>query len=71
VYEQLKNIVSPKVIDGVEVVGQTWKIGGSLVPVIVSLTCVFGIIMAGKLPKQYTEEIVADEMRAIENRRKK
>ena len=71
VYEQLKNIVSPKIIDGVEVVGETWKIGGSLVPVIVSLTCVFGIIMAGKLPKHYTEEIVSEEMQAIENRRKK
>ena len=71
VYEQLKNIVSPKVIDGVAIAGETWKIGGSLVPVIVSLTCVFGIIMAGKLPKHYTEEIVAEEMQAIENRRKK
>ena len=69
--EQLKNIVSPKVIDGVAIAGETWKIGGSLVPVIVSLTCVFGIIMAGKLPKHYTEEIVAGEMQAIENRRKK
>ena len=71
VYEQLKNLVSDKVIDGVAVAGETWKIGGSLVPVIVSAACIFGIIMAGKLPKQYTEEIVSEEMQAIENRRKK
>lgn len=71
VYEQLKNIVTPKVIDGVAVAGEEWKVGASLIPVIVSLACVFGMIMAGKLPKSYTEEIVAEEMKAIENRRKK
>ena len=71
VYEQLKNIVAPKVIDGVAVAGEEWKIGASLIPVIVSAACVFGMIMARKIPKSYTEEVVAEEMQAIEKRRKK
>lgn len=71
VYEQLKNIVVPKVIDGVVVAGEEWKVGASLIPAIVCLTCIFGLIIAGKLPKRYSEEIVAEELKTIEKRRKK
>ena len=70
VYEQVKNIVSPKIIDGVAVAGETWKIGVSLVPVILSVMCIFGFIMAGRMPKQYTEEVVTKEMERIETNRK-
>ena len=70
VYEQVKNIVSPKIIDGVEKVGETWKIGVSLVPLILCAMCVFGFIMAGRMPKQYTEENVSEELKRIESKRK-
>lgn len=68
VYEHIKNIVSPKVINGVAVVGETWKVGVSLVPVILSVMCIFGFFMAGRMPKQYSEEIVAEEMKRIERK---
>ncbi len=67
VYESIKNIVVDKVIDGVAVSGETWKIGVTLVPVIVSFMCVIGWIIARKMPKSYSEEIVAKEMQRIEN----
>lgn len=70
VYEQIKNIVTPKVIDGVAVAGETWKVGASLVPVILSATCIIGFIIAGKMPKQFTQEIVEKEMLRIESKNK-
>jgi len=70
VYEQVKNIVVPKVIEGVALTGETWKIGVSLVPIILSLMCVVGFIMAGRMPKQYTEEIVSKEMERIATKQK-
>lgn len=70
VYEQIKNIVSDKVIDGVQIAGETWKVGASLVPPILSLACVIGFIIAGRLPKQFNEETVGKEMARIESRQK-
>lgn len=65
VYEQLKNIVIPKVADGAAVAGETWKIGVSLVPAIVCLMCVLGCCIARKLPASYSEELVSKEMDRI------
>lgn len=56
VYEQLKNIVTPKVIDGIAITGEEWKVGASLIPLIVSLACVFGMIIARKLPKSFRKQ---------------
>ena len=58
VYEYVKNIQSAKVIDGVVVQGETWKIGVSLVPVIVAVVCILGFFACFKMPKRYTKEIV-------------
>ncbi|MBQ9107195.1 MAG: MFS transporter [Clostridia bacterium] len=62
VYEYVKNLQSPKIIDSVEVVGETWKVGVSLVPVIVALMCLLGFFACFKMPKRYTEEIVRDSL---------
>ncbi|MGN0375635.1 MAG: MFS transporter [Butyrivibrio sp.] len=56
VYEYIKNIQVDKVIDGVAVAGETWKVGVGLVPVIVSVMCIIGFLVAFKMPKSYTEE---------------
>lgn len=69
VYEQIKNIVSPKVIDGVVVAGETWKIGVSLVPALVCIMCIVGFFVARKMPASYTEEIVSEEMARIEGKK--
>lgn len=53
VYESIKNITVQKVINGVEVVGETWKVGVSLVPIITSLMCIVGFLFAFKMPKSY------------------
>ncbi|MBQ2781146.1 MAG: MFS transporter [Clostridia bacterium] len=71
VYEQVKNIVAPKVINGVVLEGETWKVGASLVPAILCFMCIIGFIVAGKMPKQYSEEVVSKEMERIESKRKK
>ncbi len=70
VYEQIKNIVVPKVINGVAIEGETWKVGASLVPVILCLVCVVGFILAGRMPKQYNEEVVSKEMSRIVSKKK-
>lgn len=62
VYEYVKNLQSPKIINGVEVAGETWKVGVSLVPVIVALMCLLGFFACFKMPKRYTEEIVRDSL---------
>lgn len=69
VYEQIKNIVSPKVIGGVVVAGETWKIGVSLVPALVCIMCIVGFFVARKMPASYTEEIVSEEMARIEGKK--
>ena len=66
VYEQLKNIVAPKVIAGVAVAGETWKVGVSIVPMLVCAMCIVGFIIAGKMPASYTEEIVSGELKRVE-----
>lgn len=58
VYEYVKNIQTPKVIEGVAIVGETWKVGVSLVPAIVCLMCIVGYFACFKMPHQYTEETV-------------
>ena len=70
VYEQVKNIVIPKIINGNVIEGETWKVGVSLVPFMLCLMCIFGFIMAGRMPKQYTEEVVGKEMKRIESKQK-
>ena len=70
IYEMVKNIVADKVINGVAVVGEQWKIGVSIVPAIVSVMCIIGWIIARKMPKSYTEEIVSKEMERIEKTEK-
>ncbi len=62
VYEYVKNIQAPKIIDGVEVAGETWKVGVSLVPVIVSVVCILGFFACFKMPKRYTEEVVRESL---------
>lgn len=62
VYEYVKNIQTTKIINGVEVVGETWKVGVSLVPVIVSVVCILGFFACFKMPKRYTEEVVRESL---------
>jgi MFS family permease len=58
VYENIKNITATKIIDGVEVVGETWKVGVSIVPVLVSIACVVGFLTCFRMPKEYNEDVV-------------
>ena len=62
VYEYIKNIQLPKVMGGVEVVGETWKVGVSVVPVIVAAVCLLGFFACFKMPKRYTEETVREAL---------
>ncbi len=62
VYEYVKNIQIPKYIDGMPVAGETWKVGVSLVPVIVALMCILGFFACFKMPKRYTEEVVRESL---------
>ena len=63
VYEYVKNIQAQKVIDGAEIAGETWKVGVSLVPVIVSLVCILGFFACYKMPRRYTEDVVAESLK--------
>ncbi len=56
VYEYIKNLQTEKIINGVAT-GETWKVGVSIVPVIVSLMCIIGFIVAFKMPKSYEESV--------------
>ncbi|MGN1452210.1 MAG: MFS transporter [Eubacteriales bacterium] len=58
VYEYIKNIQTPKVINGVAIAGEYWKVGVSLVPAIVCATCLIGFFACFKMPKEYSEEAV-------------
>ncbi len=58
VYEYIKNINTPKVIDGVEITGEYWKVGVSLIPVIVSVMCLAGFFACRKMPAFYDGEVV-------------
>lgn len=62
IYEYIKNIQSDKVINGVIIEGETWKIGVSLVPVVVALVCIIGYFACFKMPKRYTEEVVRESL---------
>ncbi len=62
VYEYIKNITVQKVIDGVAVAGEEWKVGVSLVPAIVSLMCIIGVFVSRKMPKFYDEKVVEDSL---------
>ncbi len=58
IYEYIKNFTTPKVIDGVAVVGETWKVGVSLIPVVVSVMCLIGFAVCRKIPSFYSEDVV-------------
>jgi hypothetical protein len=46
--------------------GETWKVGVSIVPMLVCAMCIVGFIIAGKMPAGYTEEIVSGELKRVE-----
>ena len=62
VYEYIKNIQTPKIINGVQVAGETWKVGVSLVPVIVAVMCIIGFFVCFKMPDHYTEDVVREAL---------
>lgn len=62
VYEYVKNIQVQKVINDVAIEGESWKIGVSLIPAIVSLMCIIGFFACKKLPKTYSEDLVRKEL---------
>ncbi len=62
VYEYIKNITLPKVIDGVAVAGEEWKVGVSLVPVIVTVMCLVGVFACRKMPAFYSEDKVKESL---------
>ncbi len=69
VYEYVKNITVDKVVNGV-VVGE-WKVGVSLIPVIVSVMCVIGFFACKNLPAFYDEETVKKSLdKALEEKKK-
>ncbi|MBQ8586918.1 MAG: hypothetical protein IJ453_02415 [Oscillospiraceae bacterium] len=65
VYEYIKNIQTPKVIDGVAVAGETWKVGVSVVPLIVALVCVIGFFACFAMPKRFTKESVQKALEKV------
>ncbi len=62
VYEYVKNLQTPKIVNGVPVAGETWKVGVSLVPVIVTALCILGFFVCFKMPKRYTAEIIQEAL---------
>ncbi len=71
IYEYIKNFTSPKVIDGVAVAGETWKIGVSLVPVVVTVMCIVGFVVCRKMPAFYSEEVVREALEGVSGKKKK
>ena len=51
-----------KVIDGVTVAGETWKVGVSVVPLIVALVCVIGFFA---MPRCFTGESVQKALEKV------
>ena len=64
VYEYIKNVQVQKVIDGVVIEGETWKVGVFLVPVIVCIMCIVGFFACFKMPSHYSEEVVRESLGA-------
>ncbi len=62
IYEYVKNFTVPKVIDGVAVAGEEWKVGVSLIPIIVTVMCIVGFFSCKKMPAFYTEEVVKESL---------
>ncbi len=62
IYEYIKNINTQKVIDGVIIAGEQWKVGVSLVPAIVSVMCIIGFFLCFKMPAHYTEQVVRESL---------
>ena len=62
VYEYIKNLEVPKVIHGVAVAGEQWKVGVSLVPLIVSAMCIVGFFACFKMPAHYDEAVVKNSI---------
>lgn len=61
VYENMKNLTAPKVIDGIAVTGESWKVGVSIVPFLVSVMCLVGFFVAFRMPKSYEAQPNAEE----------
>lgn len=67
-------VVNGEVIDAVDVAAkefgqdasQVFNLGTLLVPFIVALFCVLGIILAFKMPRDYTPELVAKELKKLD-----
>ena len=70
VYEYIKNISVPKVIDGVAVVGEQWKVGVTCVPIIVSIMCIVGFFLCFRMPSHYTEDVVRKSLEANKKKTK-
>ena len=62
VYEYIKNIQTPKVIDGTVISGESWKLGVFCVPIIVSILCIVGFFACFKMPSHYTEQAVRESL---------
>lgn len=58
VYEYVKNFTSPKIIDGIAIAGEEWKIGVSIVPFVVTVMCLIGVFACKKMPTYYNEAVV-------------
>ncbi len=63
IYEYVKNFQTQKVISGVVIAGEHWKVGVSIVPVIVSVMCIVGFLACFKMPKNFDEEAVRRAMK--------
>lgn len=70
IYEYIKNITAPKIINGVAIAGEEWKVGVSLVPVIVTVMCIVGFFVSRKMPAFYTEEVVKESLKSEDEKEK-
>ena len=63
-----------EVIDAIDIaakelgsdVSQVFNLGTLLVPFIVAICCVLGLVLAFKMPRDYTSELVAKELKALD-----
>ncbi len=63
-----------EVIDAIDIaakelgsdVSQVFNLGTLLVPFIVAICCVLGLVLAFKMPRDYTPELVAKELKALD-----
>lgn len=65
VYEYIKNVQTGRITHQLvldAVAEPTWKVGVSLVPVIVTVMCVIGFFLCRKMPQSYSEDVVRAEL---------